>query len=91
MFVITVAIAKLPLWLLIPPSCLCGFGDFNSVNVCFCVCRKRRLIKGYKLPYITGCPIYKLHALRRMSLDSWALGCPGSGNTLFQRRMSSFS
>ena len=24
-----------------------------------------------------------------MSLDSWALGCPGSGNILFQRRMSS--
>ena len=25
-----------------------------------------------------------------MSLDCWALGCPGSGNLLFQRRMSSF-
>ena len=24
-----------------------------------------------------------------MSLDSWALGCPGSGNTLFQRQISS--
>ena len=23
-----------------------------------------------------------------MSLDSWALGCPGSGNTLFQRQTS---
>ena len=31
-----------------------------------------------------------LHAVRRMSLDIWALGCPGSGNMLFQRRMSSF-
>ena len=30
-----------------------------------------------------------LHAVRHMSLDSWALGCPGSGNLLFQRRMSS--
>ena len=31
-----------------------------------------------------------LHAVRPMSLDSWALGCPGSGNILFQRRMKSF-
>ena len=30
-----------------------------------------------------------LHAVRHMSLDSWALGCSGSGNILFQRRMSS--
>ena len=29
-----------------------------------------------------------LHAVRRMSLDSWALGCPCSGNILLQRRMS---
>ena len=27
-----------------------------------------------------------VHALRPMSLDSWALGCPGYGNILFQRR-----
>ena len=26
----------------------------------------------------------------RMSWDSWALGCPGSGNILFLRRMSSY-
>ena len=25
-----------------------------------------------------------------MGSDSWALGCPGSGNILFQRLMSSF-
>ena len=31
-----------------------------------------------------------LHAVRRMSSDSWALGCPGSGNILFHRRMSYF-
>ena len=31
-----------------------------------------------------------LYAVRRMSLDSWAPNCPGSGNILFQRRMSSF-
>ena len=64
----------------------------NAANVCLCACRKRRLIKGYKLSYTTGfivCLAF-LHAVRRMSLDSWALGCPGSGNILFQRRMSSF-
>ena len=31
-----------------------------------------------------------LHSVERMSLDSWALGCPGSGNILFHRRMSFF-
>ena len=29
------------------------------------------------------------HVVRHMSLDSWVLGCPGSGNILFQWRMSS--
>ena len=29
-----------------------------------------------------------LHAVRHTSSDSWALGCPGSGNILFQRQMS---
>ena len=32
----------------------CGLGDQNSANVCPCACRKRRLIKGYKLSYTTG-------------------------------------
>ena len=31
-----------------------------------------------------------LHSVGRISLDSWALGCPGSGNILFHRRMSFF-
>ena len=31
-----------------------------------------------------------LHAVSRMSSDSWTLGYPGSGNILFQMRMSSF-
>ena len=35
------------------------------------------------------CMLGLLASVRRMSLDSWALGCPGSGNILFQRRMSS--
>ena len=55
------------------------------------MCRKRRHIKGYKLPYfhvLIACMVF-LHAVRRMNLDRWALGCPGSGNILFQRRMSS--
>ena len=30
-----------------------------------------------------------LHEVTRMSSESWALGCPGSGNILFQRRMNS--
>ena len=29
-----------------------------------------------------------LHAVRHMNFDKWALCCPGSGNILFQRRMS---
>ena len=69
--------------------CPCGLGDKNSANVCPCACRKRSLTKGY------NCPSHQLteymallHAVRRMSLDSWALGCPGSGNILFQRRIS---
>ena len=32
----------------------CGLGVQNSANVCPCECRKRRLTKGYKLPYTTG-------------------------------------
>ena len=70
-----------------------AWGDQNSANVCPFACRKRRLIIGYKLSYIyhrlTVCLVF-LHAVRRMSLDSLALGCPGSGNILFQMRMSSF-
>ena len=31
-----------------------------------------------------------LHSVRRMSSDSWTLGCPGSCNILFQRQMSYF-
>ena len=31
-----------------------AWGDQNSANVCPCVCRKRRLIIGYKLSYTTG-------------------------------------
>ena len=31
-----------------------------------------------------------MHAVKRMSLDSWALGCPDSGNIQVHRRMSSF-
>ena len=46
-----------------------------------------RVVRGHA---ITACLVF-LHAVSRMSLDSWALGCPGSGNILFQRRMSSFS
>ena len=47
---------------------------------------------GYNLSYNTGLLYaWSLHAVRRMSLDSWALCFPGSGNILFQRRMSSFS
>ena len=42
-----------------------------------------------KIGNITVCLVF-LHAMRRMSLDSVTLGCPGSGNILFQRRMSSF-
>ena len=48
----------------------------------------------YKLSYSTGLLIvcfFFLHAVRRMSLDSSALGCPASGNILFQRRMCSLS
>ena len=69
----------------------CGFSDQNSANVCPCARRKRRHIKGYKLPYfhvLIACTAF-LHAVRRMNLDRWALGCPDSGNILFQRRMSS--
>ena len=44
---------------------------------------------GYKLSYATGSR-YIYASVRRMSLDSWVLGCPGSGNILFQRRMISF-
>ena len=62
---------------------LCGLGDYNLANVFTCACHKRRLFMGYKLSYTTGllhaCMVF-LHAVRRMSLDSWALGCPGSGN-----------
>ena len=36
------------------------------------------------------CMLGLLACSERMSLDSSALGCPGSGNILFQRRMSSF-
>ena len=32
-----------------------------------------------------------LNAFGRMSYDSQALGCPGSGNILLQRRMNYFS
>ena len=51
------------------------------------------VVMGCKLSYTTRLLYARsvlLHALRRVSLDSWALGCPGSGNILFQRRMSSF-
>ena len=67
----------------IQPMCVC--------DTPWCV-SQRRLIMGYKLSYmyhrLTAFMVF-LHAVRRMSLDSWALGCPGSGNILFQRRMSS--
>ena len=43
---------------------------------------------GTGLSWFVACMAF-LHAVRRMSLDSWALGYPGSGNMLFQRRMSS--
>ena len=43
---------------------------------------------GYKQSYTTSSVC--LHVVRRMSLDSSALGCPGSGNILFQKRMSFF-
>ena len=48
---------------------------------------------GYKLSYTTGVlhAWLFLHAVRRVSLDSWALGYPGLSNILFQRGMSSFS
>ena len=56
-----------------------------------CTCRKRRLIRGYQLSYTPSwlivCLII-LHVVGRIGLDSWALGCSGSGNTLFQRQMS---
>ena len=56
-----------------------------------------RVVRG-DLSWDIHCPIPQAHCMlgllayvvRRMSLDSWALGCPGSGNILFQRRMSSF-
>ena len=58
---------------------------------------------GYKLTHLTTCKktkqtvsrwwltvcLVSLHVVRSVSLDNWALGCPGSGNILFQRRMSS--
>ena len=41
--------------------------------------------------YTTGSLVAgSLHAVGRMSLDSWALGCPGTDNILFQGRMRSF-
>ena len=46
---------------------------------------------GHKLSYTTGLLYARSSCMQcGMSLDSWALGCPGSGNILFQRRMSSF-
>ena len=69
------------------------FWGLKSANVCPCAYRKRRLIMGYKLSYITGL-LYTcvfLHAVSRMRLGSWTLGYPGSGNILFQKRMSYFS
>ena len=48
---------------------------------------------GYKLSYTSGL-LYAwsscMQLVRRKSLYSWALGCPGSGNILLQRRMSFF-
>ena len=45
----------------------------------------------YELSYTTGllyvCWVF-LHAVGLMNLDSCALGCTGSGNILFQRRMN---
>ena len=71
----------------------CGLGDQNAANVCPRVCRKRQRIMGYKSSYTTTGLLYawssRLQRARRMGLDSWALGCPGSGK-LFQRPMSFF-
>ena len=47
----------------------------------------------YKLSYATGL-LYNYGVLacgELMSLDTWPLGCPGSGYTLLKRRLSSFS
>ena len=56
----------------------------------------RRVVRGdylrdmsYPLPRPIACRVF-LHAMGRMSWDSFALGCPGSGNILFLRRMSSY-
>ena len=69
----------------------CRLGDQNSA-VCPCACHKRLMMKRYKLPYTTGFVVCLgfLHAVRRMSLDSWVLCCPDLANILFQRQMSSF-
>ena len=56
----------------------------------------RRVVRGDYLRDMSY-PLHRLiasrdflHAMGRMSWDSWALGCPGSGNMLFLRRMSSY-
>ena len=56
----------------------------------------RRVVRGdylrdmsYPLPP-AHCMQGLLHAMGRMSLDNGALGCPGLGNILFLRLMSSY-
>ena len=68
----------------------CGLGDQNSANVCPCACRKRTNHGILTVLYHQLTVCFFLHVVRRMSLDSWALGCLGSGNILFQKRMSFF-
>ena len=67
--------------MLFPPLWL---RDLNLVKVCHFACRNM------------NCPIPPVHCMmgllawcRRMSLLSWAVGSPGSGNTRFQSSISS--
>ena len=76
----------------------------TSITFCPCVMGvriqptpvPRRVVRGdylidmsYPLPPPIPCRVF-LHAMGRMCWYSWALGCPGPGNILFLRRMSSY-
>ena len=76
----------------------CGLGDQNSANVCPCACRKRRLIKGYKLSYTTG-NLYAWLSCMQWGVWVWTVGyrvvlvqviyCSKGGWVLFLERTAS--